>query len=43
MIDVVGAVTGYPAAAASPSRAPDRRLQRQAKQRNRLIKAIKDR
>jgi hypothetical protein len=44
MIDVVGAVTGYPATAATPSsRAPDRRLHRQAKQRNRLIRAIQDR
>jgi hypothetical protein len=43
MIDVVGAVTGYPATAATPSRAPDRRSHRQAKQRNRLIRAIKDR
>ena len=43
MVDVVGAVTGNPATAATPSRAPDRRLHRQAKQRNRLIRAIKDR
>jgi hypothetical protein len=43
MVDILGAVTGYPATAASPSVAPDRRLQRQAKQRARLIKAIKNR
>jgi hypothetical protein len=43
MIDVLGAVTGYPATAVSPSGAPVRRQQRQAKQRARLIRAIKDR
>ena len=43
MIDVLGAVIGYPAAAATPSSAPDRRLHRQAKQRKRLVKAIQDR
>ena len=42
MIDVLGAVTGYPATVA-PGRNTDRRQVRQAKQRARLIKAIKDR
>ena len=42
-IDVLGAVTGYSAAPATSTGTPDRRLQRQAKQRARLIKAIKNR
>jgi hypothetical protein len=43
MVDILGAVTGYSAAPASSTGAPDRRLQRQAKQRARLIKAVKNR
>jgi hypothetical protein len=43
VVDVLGAVTGYSAASASTARAPERRLLRQAKQRARLIKAVKDR
>jgi len=43
MIDVLGAITGNPATAASATRAPDRRLLRQSKQRARLIKAIQER
>ena len=43
MIDVLGAVTGYSSAPATSVRAPERRQLRQAKQRARLIKAIKDR
>jgi hypothetical protein len=43
MIDILGAVTGYSVASATSTGAPDRRLQRQAKQRARLVKAIKDR
>jgi hypothetical protein len=42
-IDILGAVVGYSAAPASSTAAPDRRLQRQAKQRARLIKAVKNR
>jgi hypothetical protein len=47
VVDVLGAVTGYPAEAAaeaaSPSRTPVRRQVRQAKQRARLIKAVQAR
>ena len=43
LIDILGAVTGYSAAPATSTAAPDRRLQRQGKQRARLIKAIKNR
>jgi hypothetical protein len=43
LIDILGAVIGYSAAPAASTAAPDRRLQRQAKQRARLIKAIKNR
>jgi hypothetical protein len=43
VVDVLGAVTGYPVEAAGPSRLPERRQLRQAKQRARLIKAVKDR
>ncbi len=42
VVDVLGAVTGYPVAA-SPTQSLDRRQLRQAKQRARLIKAVKDR
>lgn len=43
LIDILGAVIGYSAAPATSTAAPDRRLQRQAKQRARLVKAIKNR
>lgn len=43
MVDVLGAVTGYSSAPATSVGAPDRRQLRQAKQRDRLIKAIKNR
>jgi hypothetical protein len=43
MVDILGAITGYSAAPPSSTGAPDRRLQRQAKQRVRLIKAIRNR
>jgi hypothetical protein len=43
LIDMLGAVIGYSSAPATSTAAPDRRLQRQAKQRARLIKAIKNR
>jgi hypothetical protein len=43
VVDVIGAVTGYPAESATPAAAPQRRQARQAKQRARLIRAIQDR
>jgi hypothetical protein len=43
MIDVLGAVTGNTAAPPSATRAPERRLLRQNKQRARLIRAIQER
>jgi hypothetical protein len=42
LIDILGAVIGCSAAPATSTAAPDRRLQRQAKQRARLVKAIRN-
>jgi hypothetical protein len=43
VLDVLGAVTGYPAEAPNPTRTPVRRQVRQSKQRARLIKAVQAR